>query len=95
MRDITHLMERLEAVEKQPLSSGVGDTPEQAVDTGEGKEGRLDAQLHELERREILRALEEAGGQRTLAARLLGISRSRLYRRMDALGIATRDETRL
>ncbi len=47
----------------------------------------LDRILEDVERREILRALEIAGGQRTHAAKIMGISRSRLYRRLDALGI--------
>ena len=48
---------------------------------------RLDAILAQVERREVVSALRETEGQRTLAARRLGISRSKLYRRMDALGI--------
>jgi len=47
----------------------------------------LDDILTSIERREILAALHRAHGQRTLAAKALGISRSRLYRRMEALGI--------
>ena len=47
----------------------------------------LDDVLTIIEKREILAALHLAGGQRTRAARLLSISRSRLYRRMEALGI--------
>lgn len=53
--------------------------------------GSLDHTLSNVERKEILKALERAEGRRTLAARILGISRSRLYRRMDALGIAMND----
>lgn len=53
--------------------------------------GPLDQILTTIERREILAALNRANGQRTLAARLLGISRSRLYRRMEALGIDPRE----
>ena len=53
--------------------------------------GSLDEVLQALEKREIVAALQRADGQRTLAARLLGISRSRLYRRMEALGIDPRD----
>lgn len=53
--------------------------------------GPLDQILTTIERREILAALRRANGQRTLAARLLGISRSRLYRRMEALGIDPRE----
>ena len=49
--------------------------------------GSLDIILSNVERKEILKALQRAGGRRTLAARMLGISRSRLYRRIEALGI--------
>ena len=53
--------------------------------------GPLDRILTTIEKREILAALKRANGQRTLAARLLGISRSRLYRRMEALDIDPRE----
>lgn len=52
----------------------------------------LDDQLADIERRTILAALKRAGGQRNLAAKLMGISRSRLYRRMEALGINPDEE---
>lgn len=48
---------------------------------------RLNPYMERVEREAILRALDSAGGQRSRAAQLLGISRSRLYRRMDALDI--------
>lgn len=50
----------------------------------------LDEVLNAIEKREIVAALRRANGQRTKAARLLSISRSRLYRRMEALGIDPR-----
>lgn len=53
----------------------------------DGESARLDTLLCDFERQAILAALRRAGGGRSLAARQLGISRSRLYRRMDALGI--------
>lgn len=52
----------------------------------------LDEVLATVERRAILLALRRAGGQRSKAARTIGISRSRLYRRMDALGIRPRED---
>lgn len=55
--------------------------------------GMLDRMLGSIERKEILGALDRASGQRTLAAKLLGISRSRLYRRMEALDIDPRNAT--
>ena len=42
---------------------------------------RLNPYMQRVEREAILRALDSAGGQRSRAAQLLGISRSRLYRR--------------
>jgi len=53
----------------------------------------LDRTLNVVERQEILDALTRARGRRTLAAKLLGISRSRLYRRMDMLGIESERTT--
>ncbi len=47
----------------------------------------LDEILEHAERRAILAALRRARGRRNLAAKLMGISRSRLYRRMEALSI--------
>ena len=44
----------------------------------------------EVERSRILMALDECGGNRLGAARLLGLSRSTLYRRMEKFGIQTR-----
>jgi PAS domain S-box-containing protein len=46
-------------------------------------------EAHPDERQRILTALERAGGNRTVAARLLGISRATLYRRLTSLGIVT------
>lgn len=47
----------------------------------------LDDAMQRIERDVIIRSLRAAGGHRNQAARLLGISRSRLYRRMEALRI--------
>ena len=73
-----------------PVQTGISDAidGDGAVDDGTGA---LDRILSTIERREIVNALSRANGQRTLAARLLGISRSRLYRRMEALGIDPRN----
>ena len=43
---------------------------------------RLLAPHHLLERRAILRALREAGGDKLAAARLLGIGKTTLYRKL-------------
>jgi transcriptional regulator of acetoin/glycerol metabolism len=49
--------------------------------------------LSQDEKQRILDALERAGGKRAAAARLLGWSRSTLYRRMRELGIETEGTT--
>ncbi len=52
----------------------------------------LDDVLASVERQAILVALRRTGGQRSQAARAMSISRSRLYRRMEALGIHPRED---
>jgi len=47
----------------------------------------LGEQLEELERRELVRALQEARGSKAEAARLLGIQRSTLYYRLKKHGL--------
>jgi transcriptional regulator with PAS, ATPase and Fis domain len=47
----------------------------------------LDLSLEAAERDQIRRALDSAGGRRVAAARLLGLSRRTLYRKLDKYGI--------
>ncbi len=79
-----------------PMGAPLSGFPEAGAEIGAPsnavKDGSLDHVLLLVERKEILDALHRAAGRRTIAARLLGISRSRLYRRMAALNIAF-DET--
>lgn len=50
-------------------------------------EPRLEDQRREAERRAISDALQRASGNRSLAARLLGISRRTLYTKLAELGL--------
>src|SRR2546425_1213711 len=52
-----------------------------------------DLTLAELERRYIIRVLEKMGGHQLNTARVLGIDRRTLYRRLRQYGRASRDET--
>lgn len=52
----------------------------------------LDEYLGRIERELIERALSRAKGNKTKAARLLGMSRPRLYRRMVQLGLEEEEE---
>jgi DNA-binding NtrC family response regulator len=53
----------------------------------------LPEQIAELEHRAIAQALEHTGGNRTAAARLLGISRASLYDRLAAMGLLSDIQT--
>lgn len=52
----------------------------------------LEETLHQVEVEHILRALEQSKNNRTETARLLGLTRAKLYRRMEALDISCGDE---
>jgi len=45
--------------------------------------------MEELERRYIARVMETVAGNKTAAARILGLDRKRLYRMLDRLGIGS------
>ena len=48
----------------------------------------LDEILNKAEKREVLAALKRTGGNRSQAAKDLGISRTTFYRRMNSFGIS-------
>jgi DNA-binding NtrC family response regulator len=52
-------------------------------------DGPADAALSDLERDHILRVMESVGGNKMSAARILGIGRRALYRRLERYGIGT------
>ncbi|WP_225413300.1 sigma-54-dependent transcriptional regulator [Stigmatella hybrida] len=52
-----------------------------------GEPGTLDTQRRETERQALLDALQRAGDNRTLAARLLGVSRRTLYNKLEEHGL--------
>jgi two-component system response regulator AtoC len=49
----------------------------------------LDSQLEDIERRELLAALERCAGNKAEVARSLGMQRTTLYYRLKRLGIET------
>jgi DNA-binding NtrC family response regulator len=71
----------------QRNGSGFPPCQASAESTADAKSYLLDPILAQVERNAIRAALSAANRQRNKAARLMGISRSRLYRRMEALGI--------
>lgn len=62
--------------------------PAPAAASPNGVPGLPELSLESAEREQILRALQAAGGKRIEAARLLGLSRRTLYRKLDRYGIS-------
>jgi transcriptional regulator with PAS, ATPase and Fis domain len=71
-----------------PPEIGTDDEPRRTmVEVPSDDEPKPSADADSPETRRILRALERAGGNRERAARILGVSRVTLWRRMKALGL--------
>jgi DNA-binding NtrC family response regulator len=73
-------------------ADGSGRAPSVRPEDGDGaRAGRvtLDSHLDEIERRELLLALERCGGNKAEVARSLGVQRTTLYYRLKRLGIDT------
>jgi transcriptional regulator with GAF, ATPase, and Fis domain len=68
---------------REPLAS----QPPAAEGERASRRVSLDSQLEEIERRELLAALERCGGNKAEVARMLGVQRTTLYYRMKRLGI--------
>jgi len=94
VREIANVIERAMIVTKGPLI-GVDDLPVHLLvpvvverpDDHAPLPTMPDLSLQAAERNQILRALDAAGGRRVDAARLLGLSRRTLYRKLDKYGI--------
>ena len=71
---------------KSPIIN-VEDLPKELLDLG-AETGSLDLGVNGDEKTRILTALERAKGNRTMAARLLGMSRATFYRRLTELNLS-------
>jgi len=89
VRELENAIERAVALSSGPILQ-VGDLPSNLqYGTSERLPERDEVlPLEELERRAILRALRESGGDKLAAARLLGIGKTTLYRKLKEHGIA-------
>jgi DNA-binding NtrC family response regulator len=96
VRQLQNLIERLvvlgdgptirkEDVERELASSTLGATPPLA--SGAGDASSLDAHRREAEKEAIASALSRAGSNRTVAARLLNVSRRTLYNKLKEHGL--------
>jgi two-component system nitrogen regulation response regulator NtrX len=95
VRELRNLIERIVILSPQsriearhvPLQL----TRKPAGDKSGGRYGSLQEVREAAEREYIQKKLEEAGGNVSRTAELLGLERSNLYRKMRALGIAPRE----
>jgi two-component system response regulator AtoC len=97
VRQLQNFMERLviladgpritaEQVQRE-LARQPGFQPEAATDRADGEDASLRSRLCEAERGAIIHALERAKRNRSLAARILGISRRTLYNKLEEYGL--------
>jgi len=92
VRELIHVIQRAaalaggEVIDVPNLPPSVLDVGERAV-PGESDGVTLREAVAALERRMIVRALERAGGNRSEAARQLGIGRPQLYAKLEEYGI--------
>jgi len=92
VRELQNVMERAVALTRFDEIS-VDDLPEKirryekAKVLAEGEDAMNLVPLDEVEKRYILRVLEAMGGRRTDAAKVLGIDRKTLYRKLDIWGV--------
>ena len=84
VRELEHLIERASLVSPseiiEPEHFGMEDTAEEQQTSLVNKSGKVD-------REDLVRALEATGGKKIDAARMLGISRRTLYRKLHEHGL--------
>ncbi|HWG59835.1 MAG TPA: sigma-54 dependent transcriptional regulator [Candidatus Acidoferrales bacterium] len=92
VRELENAIERAVALGSGPILH-VGDLPSNLQYGSSARLPQADEllPLEELERRAILRALREAGGDKLAAARLLGIGKTTLYRKLKQYGAESAD----
>jgi DNA-binding NtrC family response regulator len=83
VRELENAVERAVALGSGPILH-VGDLPSNLQYKADEKPLEIDEllPLEDLERRAIFRALHETGGDKLAAARLLGIGKTTLYRKL-------------
>ena len=87
-KDLPLRIRQREAPEAGPDAAPAGDRTGGAA--GETLKGAAQAAAENAEKALIEKALRDSGGNRTLAARALGVSRKTLFNKMKALGIVSR-----
>ncbi len=90
VRELEHVIERV-LIMAAGVSVELGDLPPELLNRAApaGKGGAKET-LEEAEKRHILSALEECGGNQLVAAKRLGVARNTLWRKLKTYGIAAK-----
>ena len=94
VRQLQNIIERLvvlsdgPTIEARDVDRQLDDAPASARTKAPEKSASLEAAVRETEREAIRNALDRANGNRTVAARILGVSRRALYYKLEEHGIA-------
>jgi transcriptional regulator with GAF, ATPase, and Fis domain len=91
VRELQHQIARVSAFVKGPMITArdvrqYGDLAPASEPPPDDSGGHVES-LEEMEKRQIQRALDEAGGNKTRAAEILGINRATLFRKIKRFGI--------
>src|SRR5487761_809913 len=87
VRELENCVQHAIALGSGPLL-GVGELPAAILrHIAEPLDGNMANTMQELERRAIMRALESSGGDRVRAAKLLGIGKTTIYRKLKEYGL--------
>lgn len=89
IRELRNSLERVCVLSNDPILTGesfreISDEGNVAAPT---RQSRLHESMSSMEKEMIIEALEKAGGNKTIAARSLGMSRSNLYLKLAAYGL--------
>ncbi len=90
VRELENMVERIVVLNRSGTVE-YPDLPEVLRSSASSSDGIAPGTLREMEARRISEALREAGGNKKLAARKLGIHRSTLYAKMRRYGLIERD----
>ncbi len=86
VRELEHVIERV-LIMAAGASIATGDLPPEMIPSAEAAKNDPKETLDDAEKRHILQAIEDCGGNQVAAAKRLGVARNTLWRKLKAYGI--------